>query len=124
VHFLGMISPPILAAALAGLVFAGRELWRARRRPGSEPAGSRPSASELPALALAWTAGTLLPFELLNLLLSRTSYLYYMVVVMPGLYVAAARLIDRIRPGRRVLGAFVVLVLLAAIGMYPFTPLP
>jgi 4-amino-4-deoxy-L-arabinose transferase-like glycosyltransferase len=129
VHFLGMISPPILAAALAGLVFAGRELWRARRRRSEQ---SRPAvaselpavAGELPALALAWTAGTLLPFEALNLFLSRTSYLYYMVIVMPGLYVAAVHLIDRTRPRPRLFAAFVVLVLVAAVLMYPFTPLP
>jgi predicted membrane-bound dolichyl-phosphate-mannose-protein mannosyltransferase len=114
VHFLGMISPPILALALAGLVLAGRGLWRSRGGTGGE----------LPILALAWTAGTLLPFEALNLFWQRTSYLYYMVIVMPGLYAAAVHLFQRWRPGPRVLGAVAVLVIVAAVVMYPFTPLP
>ena len=41
---------------------------------------------------MAWFAGTWLPFAALSLLFQRTSYLYYMVIVMPGLYLAAARL--------------------------------
>jgi hypothetical protein len=130
VHFLGMISPPIQAVALLGLAVAARELWRRRRR-GRRGRRRRPAAatgslgaSEMPAVALAWTVGTFVPFELLSVLLSRTSYLYYMVIVMPGLYVAGAYAIARLRPGPRVLGAFVVLVVVALVVMYPMTPLP
>jgi hypothetical protein len=61
---------------------------------------------------------------LLSALLSRTSYLYYMVIVMPGLYVAGAYAFARLRPGPRVLWAFVVLVVVALVVMYPLTPLP
>jgi hypothetical protein len=43
-------------------------------------------------LAAAWFIGTWLPFELLNLLDNRTSYIYYMIIVMPGIYVAVAYL--------------------------------
>ena len=35
-------------------------------------------------VALAWFAGTWLPFAALSLFWQRTSYLYYMVIVMPG----------------------------------------
>jgi hypothetical protein len=114
VHFLGMISPPTLALALAGLVVAGRGLWRSRRA----------TRGELPILSLAWTAGTLLPFEALNLFWQRTSYLYYMVIVMPGLYAAAVHLLDRWRPRPRPRAAVAVLIVVAAVVMYPFTPLP
>ena len=40
----------------------------------------------------AWFAGTFVPFVLLSVIDSRTSYLYYMVIVMPGIYVAAVHL--------------------------------
>ena len=55
---------------------------------------------------------------------SRTSYLYYMVIVMPGIYAAIVHLFARWRPQRWVLISWGALVLVAAILMYPFTPLP
>jgi predicted membrane-bound dolichyl-phosphate-mannose-protein mannosyltransferase len=113
VHFLGMISPPILLAGLLGLVVA---LVAAVRR-------SRSGLSSLGALALAWFLATFLPFELTSLLLQRTSYLYYMVVVMPGIYLAAVYLIARLKPPRPVIYAGWAAVLIAAILMYPVTPI-
>jgi hypothetical protein len=121
VHFLGMISPPILVAALTGLLIAIRELWRVRGRRRRSAVGT---PDELPELALAWTAGTLAPFEVLSAAVHRTSYLYYMVIVMPGLYVAAAYAFARQRPNRRALAVFAVLVVVALVVMYPLTPLP
>jgi hypothetical protein len=73
---------------------------------------------------VAWFLGTFVPFELLSLIWSRTSYLYYMVVVMPGLYMAAVYLVDRLAPDRRALYAWIAVVVGAAVVMYPFTPLP
>jgi hypothetical protein len=110
VHFLGMISPPILLLALPGLVVAAWTLGRTR--------------ADVPLVALAWFVGTWLPFELASLLDSRTSYLYYMVAVMPGLYLAAVYLLEVWRPPRWVLIGSGVLVVGAAIAMYPFTPIP
>ena len=42
-------------------------------------------------VAVAWFLGTWLPFVALSLFWLRTSYLYYMVIVMPGIYLAVAR---------------------------------
>jgi hypothetical protein len=113
-HFLGMISPPILLAALPGLGIAA---WRAGRRHG-------PPAGAVELLGLAWFAGTFLPFVLLSLIASRTSYLYYMVIVMPGLYIAAAQLIARVRPPPRWTAVWILAIAVAVVAMYPFTPLP
>jgi predicted membrane-bound dolichyl-phosphate-mannose-protein mannosyltransferase len=113
-HFLGMISPPILLVAVPGLALAG---WRAL--------GPRRSAvGDVELLGLAWFAGTFAPFLLLSLVDSRTSYLYYMVIVMPGIYIAAVQLISRIRPPPRWIWAWVVTLAVALVVMYPFTPLP
>lgn len=110
VHFLGVISPPILLLTVPALVWTA---WRLHRRGRAS------------VLAVAWFLGTFTPFVLLSLLRSRTSYLYYMVIVMPGLYVAGACLIDWLRRrSPRVLAAWGATVIAAAIVMYPFTPLP
>jgi len=126
VHFLGMISPPIMLLALPGLLFASWRLWRARRSDAAAGADDGPAAAPpaLAALGLAWFIGTWAPFEALSIVDSRTSYLYYMVIVMPGIYAGIAHLFARWRPHRWVLVSYGVLVLLAAVAMYPLTPVP
>jgi predicted membrane-bound dolichyl-phosphate-mannose-protein mannosyltransferase len=113
-HFLGMINPAILLAGLPGLATAG---WRAVRR-------GRSGAGDVELLGLSWFAGTFVPFVLLSLLDHRTSYLYYMVIVMPGIYIAAAQFVARIRLPPRLIWAWVVTIAIAVVVMYPFTPLP
>ncbi len=120
VHFFGMMSPPIMLLALPSLLFAAYGMFGrgARRAPRSE------SSNEVGIVGLAWFLGTYLPFVAASLLLSRTSYIYYMVIVMPGIYVAVAYLVARIGPGRLLSLAWMLSVLAAVIVMYPFTPLP
>jgi len=114
VHFLGLISPPILLLALPALALAAAGALRGRLGPGRE----------LATLALAWFAGTFVPFVLLSLFWSRTSYLYYMVIVMPGFYVAAAWLLTTINRWPRMTALWVICVIAAAVIAYPLTPLP
>lgn len=111
VHFLGVVSPPILLLALPAMAVATRRLLRGR-------------STDLDALGLAWLVGTLVPFELLSLLFARTSYLYYMVIVMPGIYLLVADLVARHLRDRRVRSGWVACVVVATVVMYPFTPLP
>jgi predicted membrane-bound dolichyl-phosphate-mannose-protein mannosyltransferase len=110
VHFLGLISPPILLFALPALALALRAAWR--------------GGLEVDAVAAAWFCGTWLPFVALSLLWQRTSYLYYMVIVMPGIYLALARLFSRPRMPRWALGGWLGVVTLAAVLSYPFLALP
>jgi len=120
VHFLGLISPPILLVGVPALVVAAVVALR------RSVAGDR----DVAALAVSWFLGTFLPFLLLSLVWQRTSYIYYMLVVMPGLYVAAAWLVARIyrRPrsiGVRIgTGIWIATVVAAAVIAYPLTPLP
>ena len=113
-HFLGAISPPILLLALPGLALA---LWSLR--PASAAGGERTGL-----VALAWVLGTFLPFQLASMIGDRTSYLYYMVIVMPGVYIAVARFVAHPRAPRWLVGLWVVGVAAAVVLMYPFTPLP
>jgi predicted membrane-bound dolichyl-phosphate-mannose-protein mannosyltransferase len=117
VHFLGMISPPIMLLAVPALGFTAWRLIRARRD------GARPDGL-VSITGLAWVLGTFLPFLALSMLDSRTSYLYYMVIVMPGIYLVVSDLVWRCRRYRKLVGVWVLLVVAAAIVMYPFTPLP
>ena len=114
VHFLGMMSPPIVLLALPAIALG---LIGLRRR-----------ADDVALLGAAWSIGTFIPFELESLIWSRTSYIYYMAIVMPGIYVAVAALIarvpKRIRPLVWAAWAWGVAVLIAAIVMYPFAPWP
>jgi predicted membrane-bound dolichyl-phosphate-mannose-protein mannosyltransferase len=116
VHFLGMISPPLMLLALPALLLC---TWRARiGRVRSR------TVDEVELIALAWFVATWVPFELLSLIGNRTSYLYYMVIVMPGIYLAVARLVARLRARRWLVGIWGLAILVAAVLMYPFTPLP
>jgi dolichyl-phosphate-mannose-protein mannosyltransferase len=135
-HFLGMISPPILLVGLPGLAIAAwsvleggahlrRPLGRLRHPLGSGAWLRHPSAAvDVELLGLAWFAGTFLPFVLLSLIDDRTSYLYYMVIVMPGIYIAAAQLVARVGPPPRWIWGWIVTIAIAVVLMYPFTPLP
>ncbi|HET8978033.1 MAG TPA: hypothetical protein VFN87_07735, partial [Solirubrobacteraceae bacterium] len=125
VAFWGMVSPPILALGLPAMAFAAYRM--ARRRP-REAAAISHGEREVPIVGLAWFVGTWLPFELQSLIAQRTSYLYYMVIVMPGIYVAVSYLVmvgwrRRIRwlSGLELVWGLGVLV--AVVLMYPFVAL-
>ncbi|HEY1521837.1 MAG TPA: phospholipid carrier-dependent glycosyltransferase [Solirubrobacteraceae bacterium] len=116
VHFLGFISPPILLAGLVGTAVA---LWATARGRG-QPAYD----GALLRLAAAWFLGTFGPFLIAGDALNRTTYLYYMAIVMPGMYVAAAWLARRLWNRRWLVYPWLVLVATGAIVLYPVTPLP
>jgi predicted membrane-bound dolichyl-phosphate-mannose-protein mannosyltransferase len=113
-HFIGVVSPPILLLALPALALAAVGVTRRVPRP----------TDEVSLVGLAWFIGTFAPFELLSLVWSRTSYIYYMLIVLPGVYLTVAELLVRERRHRRLIGAWAAAVLAAAIALYPFTPLP
>ena len=114
VHFIGVISPPILLLAVPALLLAAWPVVRPRVH----------RANEVGLVGLAWFLGTYLPFVAASLIESRTSYLYYMVIVMPGIYLVVADLIARIGPRRKLVLLWMAGVVVAAIVLYPFTPLP
>jgi predicted membrane-bound dolichyl-phosphate-mannose-protein mannosyltransferase len=114
VHFLGVINPVILLLAVPALLVAARAVLRRDAR----------YENEVGLVGLAWFLGTWLPFVAASLLENRTSYLYYMVIVMPGIYLVVADLIARIGPQRKLVLLWMAGVVAAAVLLYPFTPLP
>jgi predicted membrane-bound dolichyl-phosphate-mannose-protein mannosyltransferase len=131
VHFIGMMSPSIMLLAIPALASAAWTIVRPRA-PRLAAAGAdvgagaarRFASGEVALLAVAWFLGTFLPFVVLSLAFNRTSYIYYMVIVMPGIYLAVADLVVRGRRFRKLIVLWVVLVVGAATVMYPLTPLP
>jgi hypothetical protein len=117
--FIAIISPPIIALAIPALIVCGaREL---RRRGRAQPLAD----IELDLLALAWSIGTWAPFALQRALDSRISYFYYMVVVMPGIYIAVASLASLLWRRRStwlrgLVTVWGLTVLAAAVVMFPF----
>ena len=145
-RFFGIVSPPIMALWIPAMLFVLYRLAQAsglRRRhrsieavSGGSPAASwqfgSPAPTQVAIVGLAWFLGTWVPFELLSLIYSRTSYIYYMVIVMPGVYVAICYLLAGVwrlkagnwaRAARWLTGLWAFSVLAAAVVMYPFTPL-
>ncbi len=137
--FLGFVSPPILAMGVIALPFALVRLIQrspAGVRPagvgvaGVGPAGIRAAVAadtELAAVGLSWFLGTWVPFAVLSLVDQRTSYLYYMVVVMPGLYMTGAWLASRLWRRRRrwstgLAALWSLSVVVAVVLLYPFVP--
>jgi predicted membrane-bound dolichyl-phosphate-mannose-protein mannosyltransferase len=107
-----VVSPPILVLALPALGYGAWSLARGA------------AGGDLERIGIAWFLGTFVPFALLSLLGNRTSYLYYMVIVMPAIYVAVSAMFARGRFGSRTITVYACLVLGAAVALYPFTPTP
>jgi predicted membrane-bound dolichyl-phosphate-mannose-protein mannosyltransferase len=120
--FFGMVSPAIMLLALPSLIVAAFRLLGRRR---VTIAGRTIADQQVALVGLAWFLGTWLPFELQSALDQRTSYLYYMVIVMPGIYLAVIWLVAwGWRRGAVWLRGLVLLwglgVLVAVVLMYPF----
>ncbi|HME03049.1 MAG TPA: hypothetical protein VKG38_08460, partial [Solirubrobacteraceae bacterium] len=127
---------PALALAAVGLGYAargGRGWMRSDGGPrwmrsgadrgGMRAGGPAVALGDSAQLGLAWFLGTFVPYALLSLIWQRTSYLYYMIVVMPGIYLAVSAFVVRFRRRRWLVGLWIAAVIAAALIMYPFVPL-
>jgi len=105
VAFQGAINPFIVFMAIPALFAA----LAAACRKGDGVA----------ALGACWCLGTFIPFAVDSLATARISYIYYMVAVMPGVYIVAARLFS---PRRMPLAATVgwsVALVYGFLNLYP-----
>jgi dolichyl-phosphate-mannose--protein O-mannosyl transferase len=109
VAFQGAINPFIIFMAIPALFAAVAAAWR--------------SGDGVAALGACWCLGTFLPFAVGSLVTGRISYLYYMVVVMPGIYIVAARLFSpRRMPPAAIMGWSLALVY-GFLNLYPLRTL-
>ncbi len=109
VYFRGMISRVLLFTSWVAILAS---VWWALRRRDT-----------ISFLVIAWIFGTWVPIEVLSLLDSRTSYLYYMVITMPALYIAVARFLAWRRIPRLAVALWVALYLAEFVTLYPFRTL-
>ncbi|MFN2569329.1 MAG: phospholipid carrier-dependent glycosyltransferase [Candidatus Dormibacteria bacterium] len=109
INFRGMMTPAIIFATVPALVLCGRSFWREHDQPAM--------------LALAWFAGTMIPF-VLGALQHRTTYIYYFLIVMPSVCVAVARCFwGRPRLPDTLRAAYVLAVAYGFIALFPFRTL-
>ena len=125
-----LLAVPSLVIVGWGFVVRRRPPARSVSAPFLDDPGSRRDTREarpegdIAIVGLAWFLGTFVPFVLLSVLYSRTSYLYYMIVVMPGIYLTVTYVLYRARRYRKLIVLWAGTVLAAAIVMYPLTPIP
>jgi predicted membrane-bound dolichyl-phosphate-mannose-protein mannosyltransferase len=109
IAFEGAMNPAVIFIALPALFLAAHSAFRAAER--------------IDLLAISWFGGLFLPLTLQSVTQHRTMYLYYMLIVLPGIYIAIARMFSRDRmPASGRLGYAVALVV-GFVALYPFRTL-
>jgi dolichyl-phosphate-mannose-protein mannosyltransferase len=101
----GEINPFIIFLALPALGAALGAAWYERDR--------------VAAVGAAWCVGTFVPFIIQAEGFDRISYLYYMLLVMPGVYIITARLFSPSRVPRLVTVGWVVALVYSFLNLYP-----
>jgi 4-amino-4-deoxy-L-arabinose transferase-like glycosyltransferase len=109
IAFMGEMNPAIILLALPALGLAIHTAIRDR--------------DDLSILVVAWFAGTYLPFVVASLVQHRTSYLYYMMVVLPAVYIAVGRMLSRRWLPRAALVGYVLILGYEFLDLYPFRTL-
>jgi 4-amino-4-deoxy-L-arabinose transferase-like glycosyltransferase len=109
IAFRGEMNPFIIFLALPALAAGLSAIWRER--------------GELALLGVAWFAGTFFPFVGEYNFSHRITYLYYMVIVMPGLYLLTARLFTPKRLGWAALIGWAIALIYGFGHLYPLRTL-
>jgi dolichyl-phosphate-mannose-protein mannosyltransferase len=109
VTFVGQMNPAIIFIALPSLGLAVHMWWAQR--------------DTISLLCLAWFLGTFVPFIVaaapLGSFGNRTSYLYYMVVVLPAVFIALAQFFSPRRLPRTAIWGYVAIVGYWFVTLYP-----
>jgi predicted membrane-bound dolichyl-phosphate-mannose-protein mannosyltransferase len=110
VSFHGEMNPAIIFLALPALALAGRIAWQRR--------------DTFSLLCVAWFLGTFVPFVVAAAPIgsygNRISYIYYMVIVMPAVYMAVAQLFSRQWLPAAALMGYVAILGYWFVTLYPF----
>jgi hypothetical protein len=120
--FRGEINPFIILAAIPALFSAAGLLWRRRREPEGIAPGKgittcTAAYDEVPLVAVAWFIGTFGPFVIQADVLHRVTYLFYILIVMPGIYLALAAFLARC--GLAVIAGSAIVLAFGFVHQYP-----
>ncbi len=105
VSFHGRMNPFIIWLALPALVFAAWKAWN--------------TDDQLAVIATAWFLATFVPLVVLSLR-GRVGYIYYMLSVLPAIYLAIAGLLSARRVPRLATIGYGLLVIGAFVSLFPF----
>ncbi len=109
IAFRGEINPFIIFLAIPALLISvGLAWWRQDR---------------LALLGACWAVGTYIPFFVQSEILHRTSYLFYMLIVMPGIYLMTARVFASALVPKIFALAWTGLLIYGFVHLYPFRTL-
>jgi hypothetical protein len=106
IAYQGMVNPVLLVLALPTLAMCG--YLAVRRR------------DTISFVVIAWVLATWLPPFFASALDQRTTYLYYMVVILPGIFLGAARLLGSRAVPRVALGIWIGCFIAGFAILYPF----
>jgi 4-amino-4-deoxy-L-arabinose transferase-like glycosyltransferase len=101
----GEMNPFVIFLAIPALLAAIAAAWRRRDR--------------VAALGAAWCVGTFIPFVIQATAFDRISYLYYMLLVMPGIYIVTAWLFSPSRVPRAATLGWVIGLIYGFVYLYP-----
>lgn len=110
VNFRGEMNPFIIFLALPALGLALVQGWRTRDR--------------VAWIGAAWGVGVFLPFLIQSAVLHRVSYLYYMLIALPGVYLMTARLASWRYVPRLATIVWAGLLVFGFVHLYPIRTLP
>jgi 4-amino-4-deoxy-L-arabinose transferase-like glycosyltransferase len=109
IAFRGALNPFLLFLTVPALFAAAERAWR--------------RAEDVDLLALAWFAGTFLPFTLQAIFQERTTYLYYLLATLPALCIAGARLFSAPGVPRAAAVGWGVALVIGFVDLFPFRTL-
>jgi predicted membrane-bound dolichyl-phosphate-mannose-protein mannosyltransferase len=109
VAFKGAVNPFLLFLSLPALFAVGARAWR--------------EGEDLDILAIAWFAGTMVPFALQAIFQDRTTYLYYLLATLPALCLACARLLSTRGVPRAASLGWAIGLMVGFVNLYPFRTL-
>ena len=109
IAFKGALNPFLLFVAIPALFAAAARAGR--------------DADELDLVALAWFAGTFVPFTVQALFQDRTTYVYYLLATLPALCIAAVRLFSAPGVPRAAAVGWAVALVIGFVELFPFRTL-
>jgi 4-amino-4-deoxy-L-arabinose transferase-like glycosyltransferase len=106
IAFRGALNPFLLFVTLPALFAVADRAWRHGR--------------DIDLLALAWFAGTMVPFTLQAVFQERTTYLYYLLATLPALCIAASRLFSLPGVPRAATAGWAIALVIGFTELFPF----
>ncbi len=107
--FQGLMNPFIIFLAVPAVCACVAIWWR--------------GGDLIALIGVAWCAGTFLPSVAESVISNRVNYLYYMTIVMPGIYLVLARVFGDRRMSRAAVFGWAVMLVYGFADLYPIRTL-